>query len=380
MAATGKTPIFLYGSTTATNTPSAGNLTNSSDGCEIAINVADKNLFFKDSTNVVNTVPIRQSSGSSNGWISSADWTTFNSKQAALVSGTNIKTVNGTTLLGSGDLGTIGVAYGGTGLTSLTASRIPYGNGTGAFNSSANFLFDGSNLVVGTPTARGVGTFAQDSLTGIGVEVSNLSTANNTTKYMRYVFSGYDTVGTYKQTGFIKNLPADANWTAASIAIETRTGDVTSEKARFWGSGGVSIGNTTDPGAANLSVSGTVTGATHLTNTAASMGYTTGAGGTVTQATNKSTSVTLNKPCGQITMNNAALAAGAQVRFFVGNSTVGLYDVVSISLKDGFSDSAYNIWTSVANGAFYVNVKNISAGSLSEAIVLNFVVIKSAIS
>ena len=196
MAATGKTPILLYGSTTATNQPSAGNLTNSSDGCEIAINVADKNLFFKDSTNTVNTVPIRQSSASSDGWLSSTDWstfnskqpagtyvtsvtgtapvvssggttpaismaaatgsvngyltstdwTTFNSKQAALVSGSNIKTVNGTTLLGSGDLGTIGVAYGGTGLTTLTAARIPYGNGTSAFNSSSTFTFDGTNL------------------------------------------------------------------------------------------------------------------------------------------------------------------------------------------------------------------------------------------
>ena len=80
MAATGKTPILLYGSTTATHAPVAGNLTNSSDGCEIAINVADKNLFFKDSTNTVNTVPIRQSSASSNGWLSSTDWTAFNSK------------------------------------------------------------------------------------------------------------------------------------------------------------------------------------------------------------------------------------------------------------------------------------------------------------
>ena len=83
MAATGKTPILLYGSTTPTNAPAAGNLTNSSDGCEIAINVADKNLFFKDSTNAVNTVPIRQSSASSNGWLSSTDWSTFNGKQPA---------------------------------------------------------------------------------------------------------------------------------------------------------------------------------------------------------------------------------------------------------------------------------------------------------
>ena len=178
MAATGKTPILLYGSTTSTNAPTAGNLTNSTDGCEIAINVADKNLFFKDSTNAVNTVPIRQSSASSNGWLSSTDWSTFNGKQSALVSGTNIKTVSGTTLLGSGDLGTIGTAYGGTGLTgftsannaiystsssALTAGTLPIAAGGtaqtsftsgrihyGSFSTSANLTTDGTDLTLGT--------------------------------------------------------------------------------------------------------------------------------------------------------------------------------------------------------------------------------------
>jgi hypothetical protein len=51
------------------------------------------------------------------GLLTSTDWTTFNSKQATLVSGTNIKTVNGTSLLGSGNV----VISGGTGLTSLNA-------------------------------------------------------------------------------------------------------------------------------------------------------------------------------------------------------------------------------------------------------------------
>lgn len=36
------------------------------------------------------------------------------------------------------------IARGGTGLTSLTANRIPYGNGTGALQSSASLTFDGS--------------------------------------------------------------------------------------------------------------------------------------------------------------------------------------------------------------------------------------------
>ena len=38
------------------------------------------------------------------GALTSTDWNTFNNKQAALVSGTNIKTVNGTSLLGAGDV------------------------------------------------------------------------------------------------------------------------------------------------------------------------------------------------------------------------------------------------------------------------------------
>jgi hypothetical protein len=40
------------------------------------------------------------------GALSSANWSTFNGKQDALVSGTNIKTINGNSLLGSGDITT----------------------------------------------------------------------------------------------------------------------------------------------------------------------------------------------------------------------------------------------------------------------------------
>jgi hypothetical protein len=48
--------------------------------------------------------------------------------------------------------GTLNVANGGTGLTTLATSRIPYGNGTGALSSSSTFVFDGTNLGVGTAT------------------------------------------------------------------------------------------------------------------------------------------------------------------------------------------------------------------------------------
>jgi hypothetical protein len=53
MAQTGYTPILIYGSTTPGNTPTAGNLTTSVAGVELALNAADGKLFYKDSGGVV---------------------------------------------------------------------------------------------------------------------------------------------------------------------------------------------------------------------------------------------------------------------------------------------------------------------------------------
>lgn len=110
------------------------------------------------------------------------------------------------------------------------------------------------------------------------------------------------------------------------------------------------------------------------------VGYATGAGGTVTQATNKTTGVTLNTATGKITMNNAALAANTAAVFVLTNSAIAAGDMLVINLVSGNSLSAnYNIWPeSVAAGSCIICVKNISAGSLSEALVLQYAVIKGA--
>lgn len=108
--------------------------------------------------------------------------------------------------------------------------------------------------------------------------------------------------------------------------------------------------------------------------------YTSGAGtgGIVTQATNKSTGVTLNKICGQITMNGAALAAAAEVSFVVTNNTVASTDVVIVNVQSVGTAVAYFVTVgAVSNGSFAITVGNASTGSLSQAIVLNFAVIKS---
>ena len=107
------------------------------------------------------------------------------------------------------------------------------------------------------------------------------------------------------------------------------------------------------------------------------LGYATGAGGAVTQVTNKATAVTINKPTGQITMHNAALASNASVAFTVNNTLVVATDNIIINRSSGGTAGAYHVWVdSVAAGTFVVYVRNITGGSLSEAPILNFSIIK----
>ncbi len=111
-----------------------------------------------------------------------------------------------------------------------------------------------------------------------------------------------------------------------------------------------------------------------------SIGYSTGVGGSVTQATNKSTGVTLSTICGRITMNGAALSAAAEVTFTVTNTLVAATDVIVVNHASGGTSGAYLVVISaVAAGSFNITVSNASGGSLSEAIVLQFAVIKAVI-
>ena len=108
------------------------------------------------------------------------------------------------------------------------------------------------------------------------------------------------------------------------------------------------------------------------------VGYSTGAGAVVTQATSKSTSVTLNGVCGTITMNGAALANATTVAFTLTNSAIAATDVVLVSIKSGGTASSYQITVgATAAGSCVIEVRNYTGGSLSEALVLNFVVFKS---
>ena len=110
-------------------------------------------------------------------------------------------------------------------------------------------------------------------------------------------------------------------------------------------------------------------------------GYQTGQslGGTVTQATSKSTGVTLNKPNGQITMNAATLNAYSAAQFTLTNSCIGASDVVILNHISGGSPGAYVFTSTPAVGSTLITVRNVLNVNLSEAIVIQYSIIKSTV-
>jgi hypothetical protein len=109
---------------------------------------------------------------------------------------------------------------------------------------------------------------------------------------------------------------------------------------------------------------------------AGKQGYATGSGGAVTQLTSKATAVTLDKSNGQITMFNSALAGTTIVSFTFTNSVIEAGDIIVFNHISGGTLGAYAFNASTAAGSASINVSNLTTGSLSEAIVLRFAVIK----
>ena len=159
-----------------------------------------------------------------------------------------------------------------------------------------------------------------------------------------------------------------------------------------YGSGGVQGGyrwfsgtdNTIGSIRMQLDTSGVLTvGGGVLVNAAGGLGYGTGSGGTVTQATSKTTGVTLNKTNGQVITSNSLMGGGAELTFTVTNSAVAATDVVQIlrASGGGAGGAGYTVSIdSVAAGSFVVYMKNLSATSKSDVVTMNFAITKAVIS
>lgn len=271
MAQTGYTPILIYSSSTAAAAPAAGSLTNSTLGSELAINITDGKLFYKDNANAVQVIGwkvVPTTAGGTGLTSYTAGDITYYASGTALTklaigpayqalqvnaggtapswqpSATSVLTAQGDLLyasaantlarlaknttatrylantgttnnpqwdqvnLANGVTGTLPTGNGGTGLTSFTTNGIVYASSTSALATGSALSFDGTNFsTTGSATAS------------------------------RFIPSG----STVPTNGMY--LPA-----ANTVAISTNS----SEDIRFFSTGGVSIGDTTDPGAGNL--------------------------------------------------------------------------------------------------------------------------------
>ena len=112
------------------------------------------------------------------------------------------------------------------------------------------------------------------------------------------------------------------------------------------------------------------------------IGYSVAAQGAVTQATDKSTGVTLNKSAGRITMNNAALTGGAVALFTLTNNLISANDTIIVcvsSTTTGSTAGAYTTYVSnLAAGSAVIALRNLSGTSYSEAVIINFAIIHGA--
>lgn len=164
MAQTGYTPILIYSSSTAAQAPAAGNLTNSTLGSELAINITDGKLFYKDNANNVQVIAWK----------------------------------------------TTPTTAGGTGLTSYTAGDLLYY----ATGTTLSKLAIGANTTVLTSSGTAPQWTAQSALS-VGTAANLLS--NATTGVMQIVGPG---AGTTR----VMTIP-NANFTAARTdAGQTFTG------------------------------------------------------------------------------------------------------------------------------------------------------------
>ena len=218
MAQTNFTPISIYYSATATNVPTAGNLV----AGELALNTADGKLFYKDSAGVVQTL----ASKAGNVNVSS-----FSAGSTGLTPST--ATTGVVTLAG-----TLNVSSGGTGLSTLTAGYIPYGNGTSALGSSANLTFDGNNLGIG-------GTQSYSGYRTLLVQGTNVSNGG-----VIQIQNSDSSVQSY----WVNNAAIVTFGSVTSTPVGFITGNT--EKMRLTSAGGLSIGTTSDAGAGNVRATG----------------------------------------------------------------------------------------------------------------------------
>ena len=159
---------------------------------------------------------------------------------------------------GASSTGVLGTANGGTNLASFTVNAIPYASSSSVLTTSSALVFDGTNLGIGTSIPSSFGKLAVNTAALGSGQADGINLAVNgalrggligTGTTFSYAGTAANSLWLYSASNPLYLGPDGATY----VAVITNG----AERARVHASGGVSIGNTTDPGAGNLSVTGT---------------------------------------------------------------------------------------------------------------------------
>jgi hypothetical protein len=209
-AVTSGAPVWAAPATSGTVT-SVSALTLGTTGTDLSSTVAN------GTTTPVITLQVPTASASNRGALSAADWTTFNSKAP-------------------------GVTF--------TAGYVPFGQGTTTLNEDAGLFWDNTNKYLGIGTVSPA--FPLDVQCNASAFGLRLKGRSDNISVLRFVSnSGATSYGQFDVRASIFIVNAVAN-----IPLTFNTNNT--ERMRLFASGGLSLGNTTDPGAGNLSVTGTI--------------------------------------------------------------------------------------------------------------------------
>jgi hypothetical protein len=249
MAQTGYTPILIYSSSTTTNAPAVGNLTNSTLGSELAINITDGKLFYKDNANAIQVI----------GW-KVTPTTAGGTGLTSYTAGDMLYYVSGTVLsklgIGSADYvmtssGTapqwsqfVKAISGGTGQTSYAVGDILYANTTTTLAKLAD-VATGNALISG-----GVGVAPSWGKIALTTHVSGvLPVANGGTNASSAIITAFNNITGYTASGATGTTSTNLVFsTSPTLTTPSVTGDLTMSTGNVVMSDGKGVDFSATPG------------------------------------------------------------------------------------------------------------------------------------
>ncbi len=292
-----------------------------------------------------------------------------------------------------------------------SGSTLLFGNGSGGFTGATGSSVSGANVTLGGQLTVNGGTLTSSApasfnytfnnaavtFDGLNVNVTDTASASDSRGF-KVGFGGLSAFAVYHSFGGSNIIGAENGgyfavmnnaWATATSGNVWTLGGFAMQSGAYIGfaSGSALGGGTIDTrfirgAAGRFDITDNSGNLRDLrlrnliaADAASTIGYATGAGGTVTQATSRTTGVTLNKSTGAITLFTAAGSATAAT-FTVTNSQVAATDTISLSVKSG-TNKYLAFVTAVGAGSFDITFYT-TGGTSSDAPVINFSVIKGA--